>query len=117
MKAAREKLGRPCDMCNNYEAQLQESQEAKKRADAQVRTLERQLEGERQSHKNHEQYTAELEEKLKNYTQDAEDEVREGSLRLSESLQKSFCCTLVCFDTGIVLFFDDIIVLNVHVLK
>jgi len=23
LRAAREKLGRPCDMCNNYEAQLQ----------------------------------------------------------------------------------------------
>ena len=75
MKAAREKLGRPCDMCNNYEAQLQECQEAKKRGDAQLRTLERQLDAERQSHKNQQRYTTELEESLKSHAQHAEDKV------------------------------------------
>lgn len=75
MKAAREKLGRPCSMCQNYEAQLQECQELKKRGDGQLRTLERQLDGERQAHKNHAQYTKELEQKLKDYTEDAEDQV------------------------------------------
>ena len=75
MKAAREKLGRPCDMCNNYEAQLQQIQDGEKKASSQVRTLERQLEVERQAMKNQEKYSGELEEKLKNYTEDAEQEV------------------------------------------
>ena len=36
LKAAREKLGRSCDMCSNYESQLQSMQENEKKAWSQV---------------------------------------------------------------------------------
>ena len=41
MKAAHEKLGRPCDMCANYEAQLVSSQTEKKNAAAQKDVAEK----------------------------------------------------------------------------
>ena len=34
--AARERLGKPCDMCKNYESQLQQLQRSEKSAQAQV---------------------------------------------------------------------------------
>lgn len=33
---AREKLGRPCDMCSNYESQLQIAQDGERKAQGQV---------------------------------------------------------------------------------
>ena len=49
VKHARERSNRPCDMCTNYETQLQNVQEANKKQSAQLRTMERQLESERKA--------------------------------------------------------------------
>lgn len=75
MKAARQKLGQPCDMCSNYESQLQEMQENSKKMAGQLRTLERQLQAERQAMTNQQTYTAELETSLQTKTEDAQKQV------------------------------------------
>ena len=65
VKASREKVGRPCDMCSNYERQLQSVQDTEKKVQAQVRMLERQLQDEQQTNSNQARYIQELEEQNK----------------------------------------------------
>ena len=75
LKAAREKLGRSCDMCSNYESQLQSMQENEKKAWSQVRTLERQLQAERQARTAQQSYVEELETALHDTGKDARKQV------------------------------------------
>jgi len=70
--SAREKVGKPCDMCSNYESQLQTVQEGEKKTQGQLHTLERHLQAERDALKSHERYTAELENNLKGVAEKAE---------------------------------------------
>ena len=76
LKAAREKLGRSCDMCSNYESQLQALQENEKKAWSQVRTLERQLQAERQARTAQHSYVEQLETALHDTAEDARKQVR-----------------------------------------
>ncbi|XP_060079265.1 rab GTPase-binding effector protein 1-like [Ylistrum balloti] len=75
LREAREKLGRPCDMCNNYEAQLQGVQEASKEEQVKANSLDRQLKVEKQVNENQKKYIAELEESLKSSAEEAEKQV------------------------------------------
>lgn len=75
MKSAREKLGRPCSMCSNYEAQLQTVQEELKMVKTEMKRVERSLATEQQTNKNLLKYQAELEEALKNAAEDAQSQV------------------------------------------
>ena len=76
---ARDKLGKPCNMCHNYEDQLQSVQDSERKAQSQVRTLERQLQAERQAMVNQSTYTETLEENLKAAAEDARSQVRPAS--------------------------------------
>ena len=75
VKAAREKLGRPCDMCNNYEAQLQSVQGKEREVMERMRTLEKQVSGTKQALEKQKKYAEELETSLKNAAEDAQAQV------------------------------------------
>lgn len=75
LKAAREKLGRPCDMCNNYEAQLQTVQDEYREEQARNRSLDRELKAEKQTIESQKNYITELEESLKDAANNANDEI------------------------------------------
>ncbi len=62
-------------MCPNYESQLQAVQESEKKAQGQVRVLERQLHAEREAVSNQQQYLEELEQNLKVVAVDVEQQV------------------------------------------
>ena len=64
---------------------MQEVQDSSKKMVAQLRTLERQLEAERQAMTNQQTYTGELETSLQTKAEDAQREVRNFNLRLSFS--------------------------------
>ena len=83
MRAARDKLGRPCTMCSNYEAQLQSVQAEQQKVCSEVKRLEVSLASESQSNKNLITYQAELEEALKNAAEDAQSQV---SMSVNEDL-------------------------------
>ncbi|XP_060582022.1 rab GTPase-binding effector protein 1-like [Ruditapes philippinarum] len=78
LRAAREKLGRPCDMCNNYEAQLQGVQDELKEERAKLRSCERESNAEKQTINSQKNYITELEEKLKDAASDTDEQI--GSL-------------------------------------
>ncbi|XP_053376011.1 rab GTPase-binding effector protein 1-like isoform X2 [Mercenaria mercenaria] len=78
LRAAREKLGRPCDMCNNYEAQLQSVQDELKEEKAKLRSQERESNAEKQTINSQKNYITELEEKLKDAASSTDEEI--GSL-------------------------------------
>ena len=86
VKAAREKLGRPCDMCNNYEAQLQSVQGKEREVMERMRTLEKQVSGTKQALEKQKKYAEELETSLKNAAEDAQAQVWLPSFRLTVSL-------------------------------
>ena len=75
LQDSREKLGRPCDMCNNYEAQLQSVQDESKSVQVQVKSLDRQLTSEKQTSENQKKYVTELENSLKETTEEADKQV------------------------------------------
>ena len=76
LKGAREKLGRPCDMCNNYEAQLQNVQETFKAEQTKVRSLDRTIQSVKQESESQKQYIEKLEDSLKENVDNANKEVR-----------------------------------------
>ncbi|XP_055861361.1 rab GTPase-binding effector protein 1-like isoform X1 [Biomphalaria glabrata] len=75
MKLAREKLGRPCSMCKNYESQLQTVQEELKNVKTEIKHTERSLASEQMTNKNLLKYQTELEEALKNAAEDAQSQI------------------------------------------
>ncbi|XP_005107498.1 rab GTPase-binding effector protein 1 isoform X2 [Aplysia californica] len=84
MRAARDKLGRPCSMCSNYEAQLQTVQEELKNSSSELKKTERSLASEQQTNKNLLKYQSELEEALKNAAEDAQSQITTLSSKLLE---------------------------------
>ncbi|KAK3084568.1 hypothetical protein FSP39_015613 [Pinctada imbricata] len=84
LKEARAKLGRPCDMCNNYEAQLQNVQDEYKKEQVKAKSLERRLNSEIQAAENRQKYIDELESSLKEKTADMEKQI----LMLTNQLQE-----------------------------
>jgi chromosome segregation ATPase len=75
IKAARDKLGRPCSMCNNYEDQLQSIQRKYQECHDKAQILERQLAAEKRTLETQRKYRDELEESLKNAAEDAQKQV------------------------------------------
>lgn len=84
LKNAREKLGRPCDMCNNYEAQLQSVQDEYKNEQVKAKSLERQLQSEKQLAENRQKYVDDLEDSLKNSAEEAEKQISSLVNRVQE---------------------------------
>lgn len=72
MRAAREKLGQPCSMCNNYEAQLQTVQEELQSAQMQVKQLEKSLSAEKETNRYLQQCQEELQLAVKNAAEDSQ---------------------------------------------
>ncbi|XP_064612517.1 rab GTPase-binding effector protein 1-like isoform X2 [Liolophura sinensis] len=85
LKASREKLGRPCDMCSNYEAQLQSVQEELKDSTTKAQTLDRQLKSERHASTNQLKYQEELETNLKQVAEDASQQISSLVTKVTES--------------------------------
>ncbi|XP_052246058.1 rab GTPase-binding effector protein 1-like isoform X2 [Dreissena polymorpha] len=75
LRTAREKLGRPCDMCNNYEAQLQLVQDNSRKEQASYRALERESKAEKQTIDSQKKYICELEESLRKAASESSEEV------------------------------------------
>ena len=69
-------MGRPCDMCNNYEAQLQGVQDDMRQEQAKIRSVERESKAEKQTLESQKKYIAELEESLREAGSKAREEVR-----------------------------------------
>ncbi|KAL8599973.1 hypothetical protein ACOMHN_038972 [Nucella lapillus] len=85
IRSAREKLGRPCSMCSNYEAQLQTAQEDVKTAANETKRLERLLVSEQQATQRSLTYQTQLEEALKDSAEEAESQVMALSTKLEEN--------------------------------
>lgn len=75
LKEAREKLGKPCDMCNNYEDQLQNIQDDLKKEQVRAKSFERNLNSEIQMAENQQKYITELEESLQNTVSNSEEQI------------------------------------------
>ncbi|KAI8504972.1 growth factor [Branchiostoma belcheri] len=97
VKAAREKLGRPCDMCSNYEQQLQilinpnyeqqlqNVQESEKDVRDTMARLQTDLEREQKNREKREKNMEELEESVKNAGQDAQQQLTYFTFKHEES--------------------------------
>ncbi|XP_066303103.1 rab GTPase-binding effector protein 1-like isoform X2 [Branchiostoma lanceolatum] len=85
VKAAREKLGRPCDMCSNYEQQLQNVQESEKDVRDTMAKLQSDLEREQKNREKKEKNMEELEESVKNAGQDAQQQLTYFTFKHEES--------------------------------
>lgn len=93
---AREKAGKPCDMCNNYEAQLQNIQDDYKREQVKAKSLERRLNHELQTLENKQKYITDLENSLNNSATEAQNQVSvEGGEKVSNDLLKSLYNSVV----------------------
>ncbi|KAK7487813.1 hypothetical protein BaRGS_00020954 [Batillaria attramentaria] len=91
VRSAREKLGRPCSMCSNYEAQLQTAQEDLKTATSDNKRLERLLSSERQATEKSLKYQSQLEETLKASAEESQSQasgVQNDVATLSNKLQE-----------------------------
>uniref|UniRef100_A0ABM0LU26 Rab GTPase-binding effector protein 1-like n=1 Tax=Saccoglossus kowalevskii TaxID=10224 RepID=A0ABM0LU26_SACKO len=75
VKSAREKLGRPCDMCTNYEQQLQNMQTVDLEQRDLVHDLKKQLEKLKEKSLLERADRTQLEESLKNAAQDAQQQI------------------------------------------
>ncbi|XP_070204148.1 rab GTPase-binding effector protein 1-like isoform X2 [Littorina saxatilis] len=84
IRSAREKLGRPCSMCSNYEAQLQTAQEDVRNAGNENKRLERLLVSERQATEKSLTYQSQLEETLKASAEESEAQIGTLSTKLQE---------------------------------
>ncbi|RUS84817.1 hypothetical protein EGW08_007432 [Elysia chlorotica] len=84
MRTSREKLGRPCSMCSNYEAQLQAVQEKMKDGQAELKRCQRALASEQQTSQRLLEYQAELEEALKSKAEEAQTQISSLTTKLQE---------------------------------
>jgi len=91
MRSARDKLGRPCSMCHNYEAQLQASQSALQvarvevtRLETEVKRMETELQSEMQTSANLKKYQEELEEALKQSAEETQEQMATLTSKLEE---------------------------------
>ncbi|GFR74029.1 rab GTPase-binding effector protein 1-like [Elysia marginata] len=84
MRSAREKLGRPCSMCSNYEAQLQSVQEKMKEGQAELKRSQKALATEQQTSQNLLKYQAELEDALKTKAEEANTQISSLTTKLQE---------------------------------
>ncbi|XP_025090931.1 rab GTPase-binding effector protein 1-like isoform X1 [Pomacea canaliculata] len=84
IRLAREKLGRPCSMCSNYEAQLQAVQEDLKNTKKESKRLERLVTHEQQAAENALKYQIQLEEALKVSAEEAQTEVTNLTTKVTE---------------------------------
>ncbi|XP_063396040.1 rab GTPase-binding effector protein 1-like isoform X2 [Mytilus trossulus] len=75
LKESRDKLGKPCDMCNNYEDQLQNIQDDLKKEQVRAKSFERNLNSEILTTESQQKYIAELEDTLKKTVSEADEQV------------------------------------------
>ncbi|VDI26251.1 Rab GTPase-binding effector protein 1 [Mytilus galloprovincialis] len=75
LKESRDKLGKPCDMCNNYEDQLQNIQDDLKKEQVRAKSFERNLNSEIHTTESQQKYIAELEDTLKKTVSEADEQV------------------------------------------
>lgn len=73
---SREKIGRPCEGCAAYESQLRGAHDNEKHAMAQLNSIQRQLDLERQAMDKQQKYTLQLESVLQTTTVDTEKQAR-----------------------------------------
>ncbi|KAG1693767.1 Rab GTPase-binding effector protein 1 [Nymphon striatum] len=74
LKRATEKLGRPCDMCNNYETQLQRVQHEAKEKELQNKTVQQMLERYKDDLNKEQTFRQDLESKLLTLAEQAQKE-------------------------------------------
>lgn len=76
MKHAREKLGQPCEMCHNYELQLQQVQTKEVEQRLKASAIEQTLEDYKKDLKKEQEYRQEMEEKFNDMSKDCDTKVR-----------------------------------------
>ncbi|XP_022339951.1 rab GTPase-binding effector protein 1-like isoform X2 [Crassostrea virginica] len=81
---AREKAGKPCDMCNNYEAQLQNIQDDYKKEQMKAKSLERRLNHELQALETKQKYITDLENSLNNSATEAQNQISSLTTKIQE---------------------------------
>ncbi|XP_033120140.1 rab GTPase-binding effector protein 1-like [Anneissia japonica] len=92
IRQSREKLGRPCDMCVNYEQQLQKVQSTEIAFREQVAALQMDVRQQQEKVKKEMRQRSELEECLKNAAEDAQRQIRTLTAKNKES--EDFLCLL-----------------------
>ncbi|XP_033628297.1 rab GTPase-binding effector protein 1-like isoform X2 [Asterias rubens] len=85
IRIAREKLGRPCDMCSNYEDQLQSVQSREGEYKELTQSLKVELDAERESVSRERRLRIELEESLQNAAEDAQSQIGNATAMNQES--------------------------------
>ncbi|XP_071945814.1 rab GTPase-binding effector protein 1-like [Antedon mediterranea] len=85
VRQSREKLGRPCDMCVNYEQQLQKVQSVEIAFKEQVAALQMDVRQQQEKVRKEMKQRCELEESLKNAAEDAQTQIRSLTYKNQES--------------------------------
>ncbi|XP_038058234.1 rab GTPase-binding effector protein 1-like [Patiria miniata] len=85
IRIAREKLGRPCDMCSNYEHQLQGVQTREGEYKELTQSLRLELDTERENVSREKRLRMELEESLQNAAEDAQSQIANANSINQES--------------------------------
>lgn len=76
LKSAREKLGQPCEMCYNYELQLQQVQSKEVEQRLKASAIEQTLEDYKKDLKKEQEFRQEMEEKFSTMSKDCDKKVR-----------------------------------------
>ncbi|XP_067941330.1 rab GTPase-binding effector protein 1-like [Watersipora subatra] len=93
LQQSRAKLGRPCDMCKNYEAELQKEQE-------QIKSLEGQLNQSRQNVKEQKKVISELEENMKSLGLESTSQLTRLNKMVEELEEKVYVLTATLDETS-----------------
>lgn len=91
IRSARERVGKPCDLCPNYEKQLQTIQEREQVYRDKINSLNLQIETEHEKFLREQKFRHELEESLKNAAEDAQSQItilRQKNMESGETLSK-----------------------------
>ncbi|XP_067138321.1 rab GTPase-binding effector protein 1-like [Centruroides vittatus] len=85
VRRAREKLGQPCQMCSNYELQLQQLQRAEQEQKRKMSTLQQVQERYKEELTKQQTYCQEMEQKFNDMAQDSRNQIAEQMRKLEES--------------------------------
>lgn len=85
VRRAREKLGQPCQMCSNYELQLQQVQRAEQEQKRKMSTLQQVQERYKEELNKQQAYCQEMEQKFNDMAQDSRNQITELIKKLEES--------------------------------
>ncbi|KFM78003.1 Rab GTPase-binding effector protein 1, partial [Stegodyphus mimosarum] len=89
LRRAREKLGQPCEMCCNYELQLQQVQRTEVEQRTKAASMEQTLEDYKKDLRREQEYRQEMEEKFNEISKDCEKKVSQ-LFKMREEFEHAF---------------------------